>query len=238
QKDPDRSVIERKAAMSIARMQRVTQDMALREATAEERQLLKNRYRQPYQTHYRAFLADLAGQGDGMALSELRRQRDAAPVPRGSSISQGRERGPGKKDDADKEEASYLERSLAYSIDHAGDVTYYADQTRRRVLLVDSGQRVTFVDIKDRQVVEAGLRLALQKFGPSLKIEGDDQFRQQLIDAAFRTGLQVEFDSPAMNSELARRRAEQNELQARGRAFIDSEREKEARTQVQSKRAV
>ena len=233
QNDPDRSGIERKAAMSIARMQRVTQDMALREATAEERQLLKDRQRQPYQTHYRAFLADLAGQGDGMALAELRRQRDAAPTPRGSSISQGRERGLVKKDDADKEEASYLERSLAYSIDHAGDVTYYADQTRRRVLLVDSGQRVTFVDIKDRQVVEAGLRLALQKFGPSLKIEGDDGFRQQLIDAAFRTGLQVAFDSPSMNNELERRRAEQNELQVRGRSFIDSEREKEARTQVQ-----
>lgn len=233
QNDPDRSGIERKAAMSIARMQRVTQDMALREAIAKERQLLKDRQRQPYQTHYRAFLADLAGQGDGMALAELRRQRDAAPVPHGSSISQGRERGPGKKDEADKEEASYLERSLAYSIDHAGDVTYYADQTRRRVLLVDSGQRVTFVDIKDRQVVEAGLRLALQKFGPSLKIEGDDGFRQQLIDAAFRTGLQVAFDSPSMNNELERRRAEQNELQVRGRAFIDSEREKEARVQVQ-----
>ena len=233
QNDPDRMGVERKAAMSIARMQRVTQDMALREVTAGERQVLKDRQRQPYQAHYRAFLANLAGQGDGVALAELRRQRDACSAPQGPNISQGRERGLGEKEEAEKDEASYLERSLAYSIDHAGDVTYYADQTLRRVLLVDSGQRVTFVDIKDRQVVEAGLRLAVQKFGPSLKIEGDDGFRQQLIDAAFRTGLQVAFDSPSMNNELERRRAEQNELQVRGRAFIDSEREKEARTQVQ-----
>ena len=233
QNDPDRTGVERKAAMSIARMQRVTQDMALREATAEERQLLKNRLRQPYQTHYRAFLADLAGQGDGMALAELRRQQDAGPVPLGPNISQGQERENGEKNEVEKDEASYLECSLAYSIDYAGDVTYYADQTRRRALLVDSGQRVTFVDVKDRQVVEAGLLLALQKFGSSLKIEGDDGFRQQLINAAFRTGLQVEFDSPAMNSELARRRVEQNDVQARGRAFIDSEQEKEARIQVQ-----
>ncbi|RYG58118.1 MAG: hypothetical protein EON56_00625 [Alphaproteobacteria bacterium] len=233
QNDPDRSGVECKAAMSIARMQRVTQDMALRAAAAEERQLLKDRQRQPYQAHYRAFLADLAGQGDTLALAELWRQRDAAPAPCGPSISQGRERGLDEKDEAEKDEASYLERSLAYSIDHAGDVTYYADRTRRQALLVDSGQRVTFIDIKDRQVVEAGLRLALQKFGLSLKIEGDDEFRQQLIDAAFRTGLQVEFDSPAMNNELSRRRAEQNEVQARGRAFIDSEREKEARAQLQ-----
>ena len=232
QNDPDRTGVERKAAMSIARMQRVTQDMALREVTAGERQVLKDRQRQPYQAHYRAFLANLAGQGDGVALAELRRQRDACSAPQGPNISQGRERGLGEKEEAEKDEASYLERSLAYSIDHAGDVTYYADQTLRRVLLVDSGQRVTFVDIKDRQVVEAGLRLALQKFGPSLKIEGDDEFRQQLIDAAFRTGLQVAFDSPSMNNELERRRAEQNELQVRGRAFIDSEREKKARTQV------
>ena len=181
----------------------------------------------------RAFLTDLAEQGDALALAELWRQRDAAPAPRGPSISKGRERGPGEKVEAEKKDASYLERLLAYSVDHAGDVTYYADQTRGRVLLVDSGQRVTFVDIKNRQVVEAGLRLALQKFGPSLKIEGDDKFRQELIDAAFRTGLQVEFNSPTMNNELARRRVEQNEVQARGHAFIDSEREKKARTQVQ-----
>ena len=53
QNDPDRMGVERKAAMSIARMQRVTQDMALREATAGERQLLKDRQRQLYQVHYR-----------------------------------------------------------------------------------------------------------------------------------------------------------------------------------------
>ena len=48
----------------------------------------------------------------------------------------------------------------------------------------------------------------------------------QVIDAALKTGLRVEFDSKAMNDELQRRRAERDELQARGKAFIASEREK------------
>ncbi len=86
--------------------------------------------------------------------------------------------------------------------------------------MIDSGQRVTVATAKDSQAVETGLRLAVQKFGPGLKIEGSEEFRRQVIDAALKTGLRVEFENKAMNDELTRRRAERDELQARVKAFI------------------
>ena len=213
---------DKKAAKSIARMERVTKDMALREDIREERQQLKEKHGQPYQERYRAFLAERANKGDETALAELRRQRDASPAPTAEANTiEG-----SSKRKRDSDQAAQLARNLAYSVDRAGNVTYYADQAKRRALVIDSGQRVTVAAVKDSQAVEAGLRLAVQKFGPGLKIEGSEEFKRQVIDAALKTGLRVEFDSKAMNDELQRRRAERDELQARGKAFIASEREK------------
>lgn len=222
QADRSKPAAERKAALSIARMERVTKDMALREAIREERQQLKEKHGQPYQERYRAFLAERANKGDETALAELRRQRDASPAPTAEANTiEG-----SSKRKRDSDQAAQLARNLAYSVDRAGNVTYYADQAKRRALVIDSGQRVTVAAVKDSQAVEAGLRLAVQKFGSGLKIEGSEEFKRQVIDAALKTGLRVEFDSKAMNDELQRRRAERDELQARGKAFIASEREK------------
>lgn len=221
QNDRSKPAAERKAALSIARMERITKDMALREAVSDERQQLKEKHGQPYQERYRAFLAERANKGDENALAELRRQRDTSPAPTGPNSIEGVSH---KRDEKDR--AAHLARALAYSIDRAGNVTYYADQTKRRALVIDSGQRVTVAAAKDSQAVETGLRLAVQKFGPGLKIEGSDEFKRQVIEAALKTGLRVEFDSKAMNDELTRRRAERDDLQARGKAFIASEREK------------
>lgn len=225
QADRSQSGAQRKAALSIARMERVTKDMALREAVKEERQQLKEKHSQPYQERYRAFLAVRANQGDESALTELRRQRDASPTHAAAAEINTIE-GSTSRRKRESDQAAQLARNLAYSIDRAGNVTYYADQAKRRALVVDSGQRVTVTTVKDSQAVEAGLRLAIQKFGPGLKIEGSAEFKRQVIDAALKTGLRVEFDSKAMNDELHRRRDERDELQARGKAFIASEREK------------
>lgn len=228
QADRSKPAAERKAALSIARMERVTKDMALREAIREERQQLKEKHGQPYQERYRAFLAERANKGDETALAELRRQRDASPAPTAEANTiEG-----SSKRKRDSDQAAQLARNLAYSVDRAGNVTYYADQAKRRALVIDSGQRVTVAAVKDSQAVEAGLRLAVQKFGPGLKIEGSEAFKRQVIDAALKTGLRVEFDSKAMNDELQRRRAERDELQARGKAFIASEREKAEQAKV------
>lgn len=234
QADRSKSGAGRKASLSIARMERVTKEMALREAVKDERQQLKEKQGQPYQARYRAFLAERANQGDESALAELRRQRDSSPAP---SAEANTIEGSARRERSN-DQAAQLARNLAYSIDGAGNVTYYADQARRRALVVDSGQRITVAEDKDAQAVEVGLRLAVQKFGPGLKIEGSDDFKRQVIDAAVKTGLRVEFDSQAMNAELQRLRVERDELQARGKAFIKGEREKESGDQAKASPAV
>lgn len=222
QADRSRPAAERKAAMSVTRMAKVAQDMALREAVSAERQQLKESHRQPLQERYRVFLADLANRGDEKALAELRRQRDTSPTPTGPNAIEGSS----KERDDERPRRAPVAPALAYTVDRSGNVTYYADQEKRRALVIDSGQQVTVAADKDSQAVEAGLRLAVQKFGPGLKIEGSEEFKRQVIEVALKSGLRVEFDSKDMNEELQRRRAERDELQARGRAFIDAEREK------------
>jgi hypothetical protein len=217
QADRSKSGAERKAALSLVRMGRIAKDMDLREQIKAERQQLKGKHNAPYQERYRAFLAERANRGDVAALAELRRQRDTTTVPTGPNTIEGVTK---KHDD---ERGAHLAQKLAYSIDRAGNVTYYSDLEKRRALVIDSGQRVTVATVKDSQAVEAGLRLAVQKFGPGLKIEGSEEFKRHVIEAALKTGLRVEFDSKAMNEELQRRRAERDELQARGKAFIANE---------------
>lgn len=218
--DKRKSPVERKAALSIASMKRVTEDMALREIIAVERKQLKER--QSYQERYRAFLAERANAGDEAALAELRRQRGTAGTPEGTNnIENNAKRG-------ERSKSAPIAPDLAYSIDRSGNVTYYADATKSRALVIDSGKRVTVAAAKDSLAVEASLRLAVQKFGPTLKVDGSKEFQNQLIEAAFKTGLRVEFSNPAMNTELQRRRAERDDLQARGKAFIEAERKKAA----------
>lgn len=213
---------ERKAAMSIARMERVSQDMALRTAMTIERQELKERYSRPRKEQYRDYLLELARAGDEGALAELRRQRDSLPLDAGANEI---ERG-GKV----KQEVLMAPtvRSLSYTVDRNGSVTYYADQARQRALIVDLGPRVQVKD-RDREAVEMGLRLALQKFGSKVKITGSEEFKDQIIEAALKNGLRVEFADPVMNAELQRRRNERDESMARGRAFINQERTREAK---------
>lgn len=210
---------ERKAALSIARMERVGKDMALRQAVTEERQALKEKYNKPLQERYHYFLTELANQGDEKALAELRRHHNKPPA----IVTQNAIEGVNSK--ADKGESNNIQflRSMAYSVDGAGNVTYYADKSKQRALLIDSGKTVDVMQAKDIQAVEAGLRLAMQKFGSNLKIDGSKEFKQQVIEVALKAGLQVTFENKAMNDELSRRRVESEALQARGKVFIKSQ---------------
>lgn len=246
QDDKTKRPVERKAALSIVRMQRVTNDMELSATISAERKALKDQYGQPYQARYQSFLHEQAIQGDEAALAELRRQRNAGATP--PALNQNHIKDSDRKkhghESADAahepppQETAPLIKNLSHSIDRQGNVTYYADKAQQRALIVDREKRVDVEAAQDNQAVEIGLRLAMQKFGAGLKIEGSDDFKEQVIKTALKTGLRVEFDSAAMNEELQRRRVEQQDNLARGQAFIDREKAREqekARAQEQAK---
>jgi hypothetical protein len=195
QDDRSRKPAERKAALSLARMAKVNKDMELREQIKAEREALKARYRLKPADQYRTYLAERAERGDADALAELRRQRAQQPMPAGERIEH-QERG--------KEgERAPLMNSAAYSVDRTGNVTYYDDH--RRAMFTDSGRAVEFAQT-ERETLEKGLRLALAKFGPRLRLNGDDEYKQQMADIAADTGLNVEFSDRALQDRYEQRR--------------------------------
>ncbi|WP_342616485.1 LPD7 domain-containing protein [Rhodoferax sp. GW822-FHT02A01] len=223
--DRTRNLAERKAAFSIAHMERVNQDMTLRDVVAMERQQLRDKYAQAPQERYRTYLLELSSAGDEGALTELRRQRATIPI---LGDENGIERGVKVKR---VEAVAPFLRNLVYTVDPSGNVTYYADQAKQRALVTDTGPRVNVESADDRKAVEMGLRLALQKFGSKVHITGTEEFKREIIDVAFKNGMHVEFTSKAMNDELQRKRIERDELNARGKEFIDRERTKSSKVE-------
>lgn len=213
---------ERKAALSIARMEKVQAEEALREKAKAESNQRAAAKAEEYKNGYRNYLTERAQAGDEVALAELRRQMERKPEPTGPNVIER-----GDRDQEEETERALIIKKLVYSIDRAGNVTYYADQSKHKALIVDAGKRVTVTADKDAQAVEVGLKLAIQKFGQHLTIEGNEAFKQQVIETVIKTGLHVSFDDKQMMDELQLRRAEREELRARGLAFIEAEKRRQ-----------
>ena len=208
---------ERKTALSLARMERVARDMTLSEAIKVERQSLKDRYGKPYQTRYENFVLSEAARGEAAALDALRRQRKNDPDR--PAVNAYRSQNPeAKAAQADAKHTESLFKNLTYQTDGDGNVIYFADKAKKKVLVVDRAEQVQVEDLKNRKAIEIGLRLAVQKFGTHLKVEGTDEFKQQTVMAALKMGLQVQFNDPNMNTELDRLRGEKQENRERGKA--------------------
>ena len=208
---------ERKTALSLARMERVARDMTLSEAIKVERQSLKDRYGKPYQTRYENFVLSEAARGEAAALDALRRQRKNDPDR--PAVNAYRSQNPeAKAAQADAKHTESLFKNLTYQTDGDGNVIYFADKAKKKVLVVDRAEQVQVEDLKNRKAIEIGLRLAVQKFGTHLKVEGTDEFKQQTVMTALKMSLQVTFDDPKMNSELKQLRGAREENRERGKA--------------------
>ena len=208
---------ERKTALSLARMERVARDMTLSEAIKVERQSLKDRYGKPYPTRYDNFVLSEAARGEAAALDALRRQRKNDPDR--PAVNAYRSQNPeAKAAQADAKHTESLFKNLTYQTDGDGNVIYFADKAKKKVLVVDRAEQVQVEDLKNRKAIEIGLRLAVQKFGTHLKVEGTDEFKQQTVMTALKMSLQVTFDDPKMNSELKQLRGAREENRERGKA--------------------
>jgi hypothetical protein len=208
---------ERKTALSLARMERVARDMTLSEAIKVERQSLKDRYGKPYQTRYENFVLSEAARGEAAALDALRRQRKNDP-DRPAVNAYRSQNSEAKAAQADAKHTESLFKNLTYQTDGDGNVIYFADKAKKKVLVVDRAEQVQVEDLKNRKAIEIGLRLAVQKFGTHLKVEGTDEFKQQTVMTALKMSLQVTFDDPRMNAELEQLRGQRQENRERGKA--------------------
>lgn len=186
---------ERKAALSLVRMGKVANDMHLRKNIIAEKEALKARYSMKPADQYRAYLAERAGNGDADALAELRRQRNQQSAPIGERIEHREGRQP---------EASPIMKPAAYKVDKEGNVTYY-DQ-KKQAMFTDRGEAVEFSQT-ERDTLEQGLRLALAKFGPHIRLRGgSEEYNNTMADVAADAGLYVEFSDKVLQDRYSQRR--------------------------------
>lgn len=196
--DLDKSPAERKAAYSLASMRKTLESAKLYQQIALERQALREKHQQPGREGYQLFLVVLAEDCNAGALAELRQQAQRAkPTASGNRLGAERERDPSMP---------VVLPSVSYRVDQRGNVTYYADSERTKPILVDTGREVEVVDLA-LEAVETGLRLALQKFGPALDVNGSPEFKAAVLGVVLRTGLRVELKDSALADELERLRS-------------------------------
>lgn len=188
---------ERKAAISIARMERLTQEQAIKAEFKELRKYLKEEKNKPQTEQYRDYLTQQAQQGDSMALNELRRMK-VEPERADEQTSSFRSAlGSVKALDS-------INRSMSYQVHKNGDVTYKRNGID---VLRDAGQRVEMLQMDD-QSIETGLRFAQQKFGGKLTLTGPQEFQERVARIAAEQGLKVEFVDPVINSVMQKHKEE------------------------------
>lgn len=184
--NPGMRYADRRSQLSIERMRKVAADQQLAAQIASEREAFRQQWNVRSNELFRTFLQHWAGQGDALALDELRRQRTE---PERHDPQQARVSGNGRG------EAVYLPAPLEYRVSRNGDVTYSA---QGRDVLRDEVRAVTVLQPSDTAVIESGLRLAMAKFGSELTVTGSDEFKQKLVQVAIDQGLRVDFKDPAM----------------------------------------
>ncbi|MBD9358939.1 LPD7 domain-containing protein [Methylomonas albis] len=198
------SPAERKAATSIAKMERIQAETAIREQAQSERERLAAIQSDEYRNGYRNWLAARAQSGDETALAELRKMQAKAKAGTDvQEIHSGIEAKPQNPVIPDTEPLLKTYQ-LSYQVHHDGTVTYRRGDTD---VVRDEGRFVKVLHTED-ETIETGLRLAQAKFGKKLTVRGSDAFRASVARVAAEKGLWVEFTDPQLNQLMAARKAE------------------------------
>lgn len=203
---------ERRAAMSLARMDKVERDKTLRGAIELERATLRRSSRLPFGEHYRDFLYERAQGGDSRALRELRRLRPLEPAADESLRLRPLR--------AHEDNAVIYTGALTHRVDRDGVVTY---QLRGVDIMSDEGNSLRVWDTGD-DAIENALRLAVQKFGADIKLEGPGHFQAEAARVAAERRIFVRFEEARLNELMDARRTELDAQEA-GRRRIEREHE-------------
>jgi hypothetical protein len=191
---------DRKARLSILAMRTVARREEIKIAASAAREAA------PKAPGYKDWCGQLAESGDEAAIAQLKgwayqdsRRRSAAEKAEREAAERGALLAASPAPDSP---ARPVLDGLAWAVDRrTGDVTYSLDG---REALRDTGRLVAVLQPLDAASIEAGLRLAAQKFGPTLTLSGPQEFRQRVIELAAEKGLGVRFADPAAEAYRAR----------------------------------
>jgi hypothetical protein len=219
----------RRAAVSVARVERIEAEAVLRKQIARERDALKAAMRRPLTDQYRDFLQEQAQLGNVRALRELRRMQPTQPTQRtgDEGASPGIAFGASRRVSASApNEIIYSGPVITHHVLENGDVDYKRDGA---ALMVDEGRTVRMW-VNDRDAIEIGLRLAQQKFGPTLTLTGPEDFKTATARVAAEARMNVDFDDEVFSGILHARRAELD-AEADDRRALERARDDTARRQ-------
>lgn len=188
---------ERKAAVSVARMERIAGEAALREVIKLERDTLKETYPTVGSAQYSQWLHQQAEKGDSAALNELRRRENQAQAKEEAP----KEKAAGELKSTAPAKTMSLISAFSYEISKRGDVTY---TDRQGKMLRDSSDRVSVLRT-DEQAVSVSLKLAQQKFYAGgkvteLDVGGSPEFKRMAVEIAVKEGLKVTFTDKLMEN--------------------------------------
>ncbi|WP_152693132.1 LPD7 domain-containing protein [Caballeronia mineralivorans] len=190
---------------------------------------MKAAMRRPLTDQYRDFLQDQAQLGNVRALRELRRMQTTQPTPRtgDDGESTGIAFGASRRVSASElNEIIYGGPVITHHVQENGNVDYKRDGV---ALMIDEGRTVRMW-VHDRDAIEIGLRLAQQKFGPTLTLTGPEDFKMATARVAAEARMNVDFDDEVVSGILHARRAELD-AEADGRRALERERDDTARRQ-------
>ena len=87
---------------------------------------------------------------------------------------------------------------MSWEVDRkTGDVSYKIDGKKA---FTDHGERITFGDGKNIDAIEAGLKMAAQKFGGTVQVDGSTEFKKRALQVAIERGINIKF----ANEDLAK----------------------------------
>lgn len=178
---------ERRIALSIIHMERISQELAIKAEFETIRSTIKSEQNEHYSEKYRIYLTSQGAVGNEIAKAELSRLKPAKPidVELNSIVGIGSVR---------KMNPALM--NFKYEIHSSGSVTYkmYGIDVIR-----DVGIKVDLLQTTDLSI-EAGLRLAQSKFGNRLTLTGTQEFQERTARIAAEKGLKVEFVDPYLNN--------------------------------------
>jgi hypothetical protein len=189
-----------RAELSIARMERLTQEAALREQGELERADVRAAKNMRYVERYLTFLAECAQAGDEVALAELRRvQRHAKSPASNETIMR-----PATAQPQTERDPLHPGVALAYVVAANGDVTYTHNGQN---VMVDRAREVAMLR-QDDATLETAMRLAVARgWGSALGMSGTDAQKQRAAELAAERHIRLTFADPKLNEIMAERRS-------------------------------
>lgn len=193
----------RKALLSVAAAEAVQAREQLKSELAEKRQ--KNKPKD-----YRTWVEEQAKDGDRAAISQIRgwqyqegrntreNERRLAELDKRDNA---RATDNDRHDPADPRIFADSKKSAALRMTwevntKTGDVAYQIDGKQA---FTDHGERVSFGNGKEADAIEAGLKLAAQKYDGKVHLNGTEEFKKLAVEVAVERGVSVQF----ANKELS-----------------------------------